>query len=588
MAQTTIKTMLKQTLTGCLLSLHVVMFSADVITLGVPENTGTSLTRLTWTRCGTSGETGYTILRHIENGSWQEIGTIFSGASSVVYVDTIYICDKVVSYRIEAFGGICTRSDSVSRPFMDTQGPESVSIDAISVNPETHEMEIRWRPSRSRYAYGYHIYEGAFAHSFAMVPGRESSSYLVQGQAADTSLRFSIAAVDSCGNGFRSSARRVFLCKAEQRSCEKKLEVSWRDAERSVSNIVRFEIMLARNDGDFELVDVVDDLSQRSAIVDVFGHLQNYRIYVRAVSEDETIYANSMVYSLTVVAAPEPEFAYIETLNVIHDETVEMRCHVDVDVVWQNLFAYIADTLVRTITYNEFRENNSILLPRKQAYYHFEISDTCGDIVRHSENTAKPILLEAELHENIVDMRFSAYQGWMPEEHIRYEIFEIRDGDTTLKSTLPSHADSWYIHQEFVANPEQILNLLYYVSARQGDGNPQGTRATAKSTTGATARSNVVEVIYRTEIPVHFPTGFMPDGLSKTYAPFYVPQPDDVMRFRIYNTFGQLVFSAKSPEEAWDGTLKGQPQPAGTYMYQFALTRRGYTTERQGTITLIR
>jgi len=39
------------------------------------------------------------------------------------------------------------------------------------------------------------------------------------------------------------------------------------------------------------------------------------------------------------------------------------------------------------------------------------------------------------------------------------------------------------------------------------------------------------------------------------------------MQFRIYNRWGQLIYETSIPGAGWDGTLKGLPQPADTYVY---------------------
>ncbi|MFT3911950.1 MAG: PKD domain-containing protein [Ferruginibacter sp.] len=40
--------------------------------------------------------------------------------------------------------------------------------------------------------------------------------------------------------------------------------------------------------------------------------------------------------------------------------------------------------------------------------------------------------------------------------------------------------------------------------------------------------------------------------------------------FRVYNRFGQLIFSTHNPLHGWDGTFKGNPVDAGTYVWQLS------------------
>ncbi|MDR1951653.1 MAG: gliding motility-associated C-terminal domain-containing protein [Bacteroidales bacterium] len=575
--------MFKRFFIECLLCLCFAALSANEIRLASPEKCGVGCTKLTWTQCG-SGEVRYVIFRHIGNGPWQAIDTVRSSASFPDYEDAIYSCEEIVSYRIFALDGSCASSDSVARPFKDSEGPASVSINALSVNPQTNQIEIFWTPSLSYYTHGYRIFEGPLAIQIDAVSGANISSYTAQ-RSADTNSLFYIAAVDLCGNiRSRSPARQAFISRAEQRTCKKELEISWSDARRSLNEtleIFRFEIILSKNDGVYFRADTVE-ASQRSAVVDISGatHLDKYKIFVRAVSSDTNIYANSIADSVIVISAPIPTFVNVETINVIDNNTVEMRCSVDVSVVWENLFAYVDDSLARVITYEDYIKNNNILLPRKHTFYHFEISDTCGKNVANS-NDARPVFLRANLHETLVELTFSAYQGWEEKDWRYYHIFEIRNGDTVLKSRQSFASDSVFTHQILVENLESVVSLAYYVVANKDEG-----------ISNVTAKSNVVELISSLGVTVNFPTGFIPESkITPTYKPLYTSLPQDKLKFQIYNKFGQTVFSTDKPNDGWDGTFNNNGRTEcepGVYMYQFILMRNEHTTRKSGWVVLIR
>jgi gliding motility-associated-like protein len=59
--------------------------------------------------------------------------------------------------------------------------------------------------------------------------------------------------------------------------------------------------------------------------------------------------------------------------------------------------------------------------------------------------------------------------------------------------------------------------------------------------------------------------------------------------FTVYNRFGQAVFSTSDPLQGWDGMYKGQPQPAGAYVWIAAgTTFLGNEILRKGTVLLLR
>lgn len=59
--------------------------------------------------------------------------------------------------------------------------------------------------------------------------------------------------------------------------------------------------------------------------------------------------------------------------------------------------------------------------------------------------------------------------------------------------------------------------------------------------------------------------------------------------FRVYNRWGELVFSTSDINQGWNGQYKGKPQPLGVYVYVLdATTSTGKKIFKQGNITLIR
>ncbi|SDL95184.1 gliding motility-associated C-terminal domain-containing protein [Catalinimonas alkaloidigena] len=91
---------------------------------------------------------------------------------------------------------------------------------------------------------------------------------------------------------------------------------------------------------------------------------------------------------------------------------------------------------------------------------------------------------------------------------------------------------------------------------------------------------------------VFVPDAFTPnnDGTNDALALFgaYVVE----FEMRVYNRWGEVVFVARSLEDTWDGTYRGQPAPAGTYAWTLTYRAEYYPNRRDynqnGTILLIR
>lgn len=89
---------------------------------------------------------------------------------------------------------------------------------------------------------------------------------------------------------------------------------------------------------------------------------------------------------------------------------------------------------------------------------------------------------------------------------------------------------------------------------------------------------------------VYVPTGFTPnsDGRNDFLRGLYIGIKK-VHYFKVYNRWGQQIFSTKSLIEGWDGTIKGVKQQTGTYVWMLkAEDLAGKIYEMKGVSTLIR
>lgn len=127
-----------------------------------------------------------------------------------------------------------------------------------------------------------------------------------------------------------------------------------------------------------------------------------------------------------------------------------------------------------------------------------------------------------------------------------------------------------------VTLPETIDSVRYIVRAI--------------NTGGCYAEDDVIVRVFKTGPDLFVPSAFTPNGDGK----------NDVIRpvgvgiatlqyFRIYNRWGQLLFSTSQTGKGWDGVYNGTPQPSGTYVFEAVGTDQlGNRVYKKGTIVLIR
>jgi gliding motility-associated-like protein len=115
-------------------------------------------------------------------------------------------------------------------------------------------------------------------------------------------------------------------------------------------------------------------------------------------------------------------------------------------------------------------------------------------------------------------------------------------------------------------------------------------QVTAQTEAGCTG-IDTVTVIVSPESLVELPNAFSPgSGTSMNdELRIIVKGLAQLTSFRIYNRWGQEVFSTTDINKGWNGQYNGKPQPMGTYVFVFeGKTQSGKKFYKQGNVTLIR
>jgi len=128
-----------------------------------------------------------------------------------------------------------------------------------------------------------------------------------------------------------------------------------------------------------------------------------------------------------------------------------------------------------------------------------------------------------------------------------------------------------------IANPVAILqnNMQYVLTAYT----PMGC-----------ATSDTIFIKAVKGPAIYVPNAFTPNGDGKNDRFRFIPVGmKEVSYFRIFNRYGQLVYSSNNAQPGWDGKLNGKLQPTGTYVWM--VSGRDYNDKIQtqrGTVVLVR
>jgi gliding motility-associated-like protein len=135
----------------------------------------------------------------------------------------------------------------------------------------------------------------------------------------------------------------------------------------------------------------------------------------------------------------------------------------------------------------------------------------------------------------------------------------------------------------FIANPVAVFD----------DGHSPDTisyNVRVSTEEGCYANDSIKIYIFNTKPDVFIPSAFTPngDGLNDIFRPT-VAGMKQFLYFRIYNRWGQLMFSTSTPDKGWDGNYNGSKQGSGTYVYVIeAVDYNNNSYSKKGTFVLIR
>jgi hypothetical protein len=114
-------------------------------------------------------------------------------------------------------------------------------------------------------------------------------------------------------------------------------------------------------------------------------------------------------------------------------------------------------------------------------------------------------------------------------------------------------------------------------------------RVKVTSTKGCFGLANILVRVFKTAPDIFVPNAFTPGGPNNS---LFRPVPVGISSltfFRVYNRWGQLVYSTSTVGQGWDGRLNGRLQESGSFVWMVqGTTYTGNTVSKRGTMVLIR
>lgn len=208
--------------------------------------------------------------------------------------------------------------------------------------------------------------------------------------------------------------------------------------------------------------------------------------------------------------------------------------------------------------------------PEEATCYRISYKDVCDNQSPVSLEVC-PIRLTGSLrNDNAVTLTWTPYQGWS--NGVAGYTIEKYSEDGVLLQTIQAGNVTTYVD----ATDDVNYQLYVYV-----------VKANAVEIDLGQAVSNRIMIMKDPNI--FHPTAFTPNGdnLNDIFTVFgqYVVG----FEMKIFNRWGELLFTTDDIHAGWDGTFRGIDMPEGTYTFIAHITdRTGRTFKRSGSVLLLR
>jgi gliding motility-associated-like protein len=544
----------------------------------------------------------YEVWRLEPGGVWTNIAS----TTDLFYSDPVIWCNnELITYRIELPDNLpCTStSNEVAENLDNPMQPDPQPIDSVSVDMITGLVTICWPPSTSLNVVQYNIFVNTNAFSWIPIDtvyGYNNTCWTDPNpNAGSQSLWYQVTATNTCDEtGIPAGSivdntdhHESMYLRAHFDSCQKLTELFWNPYWYWAEGIREYEIYVSKNASPFVKVDVTNDTNYVHTNLEVSAE---YCYVVRAVKNTTTRTTAASNKACIIAKVPKrPDYQYNYNTTVQAGNTgVEEFFFVD------STAGYIGFQIQRGTEPNDMRNlwfmpfdvstryyqyTDPSARPAFNSYYYWVIGVDSCELNADTMNMSRTILLDAVANSNRTNsLEWNAYEGWNGNV-TAYNIHRSVDGVyaflTTVPSTQLTYTDSI---QEIIIGEG---NFCYIIEAVEGISTPIG----APNPVLFQELSQSNEDCAHQHPNVFTPNAFMPEGVNNIFKPVTVYVDADSYLFQMYNRWGEKIFETTDPDQGWNGSAKGKPQPQGSYVFFVSfVSSKGKEYTKSGSVTLLR
>jgi gliding motility-associated-like protein len=532
-----------------------------------------------------SANNWYQIYKEFPVGIWSKLDS----TQTTNYLENFSICDVQVSYKIVLPGNGCINQSTPDAVHIkDLTPPETPTLDTVSINPITGEVNLGWEPALATDTKGYIIYiqQGGVWSPVDTVYGIGNTNFNYSNVDVVTSPQnYRIATMDSCMNTSPLSIdQHSLLLSYSTNNCMHTVSLSWNAYDHIVSNVAKYEIYMEVDGGGYVKIDEVTNLLNYT-----YSGLNNnstYHFFIRVVANNGFT-ASSTVSTFLFTQTNLPSVVYFRYATVNIDQTIDLAIYVDTSATISQVLIYKQNqtnsySLIASIPYSAnglYYASDNNVTTNKQSYNYFaRIVDNCGNELLNSD-TVSTILLSGTGNSD-----YTNFLNWLPYQRFNMPI----DNYSIYRSIGESmYFDSIASTSVFTTNFTEDASPLrydgsvfnYYVEAVESAGNAYGFKDVSRSNSIKTTQQSLT----------YIPNAFTPEGANPIFKPSNIFVDAKDYFFAIFTRTGAKIFETHDPNFGWNGTIDGKIVPFGIYCYKILYSNEdGTIFSKIGWVTVMR
>ena len=467
-----------------------------------------------------------------------------------------------------------------------TDPPLAPVLTSVSVQPETGNTIFTWTPSTSPGIAAYILYSYKNGDGMAIDTVRDpaATSYTLSSTSTKYfSVSYVIAAMrlPRCTSIFSNVINSIFASAAID-TCMGRIAVSWNSYPSLPEKVIGYSVLSSvggSNYGETGTVSAADT----SFTLNEFTIDAEYCFVVRAnLSNGQSSTSNKSCLSTRMQRPPDWINADQATIN--SDGKIALSFTID-PLSEISHFSLERKTLPNgsyQVISQPVSVNGSVKYTDLQAetnvinYYRLSAMNSCSLPIIVS-NLASNIVLSSERSGDNITLSWNPYRNWLG-TIMSYKLFvNTGKGFEEYAGVLSSDTVFMLSYRQIMYDISRN-EVCFYVSATETS-NPHGIAGESRSSpTCLTPTENIT-----------VPNVFTPNNDLKNdrFKPVLSFTPAEY-NFIISNRQGKVLFETRDYLEEWDGSLNGDPQPQGVYLWFLKVTTpTGKNISRTGTVTII-